>query len=280
MRILFYFVLIFLIGCNVKNKGNTTHSRATSNVIAPTGGTGYRYIDKQNGYVVYDTTGRKRLIDSLGIREMYIDARWRFYALVCNSKISTDKMHIRSGDCKYPDSTCYGELYLDVVNVVPWGYGYYTCNRSKIDSPGYEIELNIAYQEKCNPYFLTCYNCISFLSYSMDDMNNPVMISVNRQINYNMESLPGEDALSYCSFNSSSKNQILFRTRFPIQPEVVKYVRENAKKINPWFKAEARRRGLFDSVKYPPAEVEMELRRRKKKDYYLKPGQNMWAKND
>jgi hypothetical protein len=38
----------------------------------------------------------------------------------------------------------------------------------------------------------------------------------------------------------------------PIKPDVVKYIRENTSKLDPWFIAEARRRGIFDSVKYPP----------------------------
>ena len=44
-----------------------------------------------------------------------------------------------------------------------------------------------------------------------------------------------------------------------MQPEVIYYIRENQKKINPWFYAEAARRGVFDSVKYPPEKIQEQM---------------------
>lgn len=37
----------------------------------------------------------------------------------------------------------------------------------------------------------------------------------------------------------------------PLQPEVIKYIRQNKDKIDPWFYQEAKKRGVFDSTKFP-----------------------------
>jgi hypothetical protein len=42
------------------------------------------------------------------------------------------------------------------------------------------------------------------------------------------------------------------RMGYPTQPDMIEYVRENRAKLDPWFVDEAKKRGIFDSVKYPP----------------------------
>jgi hypothetical protein len=44
--------------------------------------------------------------------------------------------------------------------------------------------------------------------------------------------------------------------RNPYQPEIIKYVREHPDKIHPWFLAEAKKRGMFDSVRFSPKWVD------------------------
>jgi len=36
------------------------------------------------------------------------------------------------------------------------------------------------------------------------------------------------------------------------QPEIIKLIRENSSRLHPWFLNEAKKRGMFDSVKYTP----------------------------
>ncbi|MBX2906002.1 MAG: hypothetical protein KF744_08195 [Taibaiella sp.] len=49
----------------------------------------------------------------------------------------------------------------------------------------------------------------------------------------------------------------------PIQPEVLKFVRENEAILNPWFLSEAHRRGLFDSLKYRPSWIDSAISAKK-----------------
>ena len=44
---------------------------------------------------------------------------------------------------------------------------------------------------------------------------------------------------------SFSGNSLYNQIENPLQPEVIKYIKENKNKLNPWFKAEAIRRGLI-----------------------------------
>jgi len=50
----------------------------------------------------------------------------------------------------------------------------------------------------------------------------------------------------------------------PIQPEVIRFVRENKAILNPWFLSEAIHRGLFDSTKYSPELIDSAIIRKQR----------------
>ncbi len=53
--------------------------------------------------------------------------------------------------------------------------------------------------------------------------------------------------------------------RNPFQPEIIRYVRMHEKEIHPWFAAEARKRGMFDSIRYSPEWIDAQIKINKQK---------------
>ena len=193
--------------------------------------------------------------DSLGFSESLIDARWRLFCLYCDSTICYE-----IGEPKTTITCTVGELDLEIG-----GYNYGLKEYEPEPEPVTEISFSY---RLLIPGNLTDYLSIPFPShycgffYSSSYKTSPSLIfnyyGVVSQLKMHRK-LPKLD--------STIRDKI--RIYNPMQPEVINYIRTHSATINQWFLAEAHKRGVFDSVKYPPQKVleEIEFNQKHKQDY-------------
>jgi hypothetical protein len=189
--------------------------------------------------------------DSLMLRVHYSNAKWLMYCFCCLDTVFYTENAINQ--MGFPLYKLFGEMELSLV-----GLGTSAYSRGNKIRPDYiffiEPKNSEFYSDKIvksykgdslyyteNIFFRLIYSFKypkTALGFRVDDWTNYVTIYLDDKEYYKIYPCTCQIRKAYEIFNN------------PFQPEIIKYVRENAFKLNPWFLAEAKKRGMFDSVKY------------------------------
>ncbi len=188
--------------------------------------------------------------DSVYLKEIAADIKWRTYCICCMDTVRIRPEFTHKYEYKY---FLFGELDLvcevgkDQDNHIMRYFG----NKKIIKSCGgqcYPILSNdtstaphLSRRDGNGNFFIPGFN------YSKQVPGIPVEFGFDYAI-YSTDTFPARR--HGCRIDRAKK--ILFD---PFQPDIIQFVRENAGRLNPWFLNEARKRGMFDSVKYPPTWV-------------------------
>ncbi len=196
------------------------------------------------------------------LQKMCWDARWRQYCMYCDSPVRIPGI----------ESLTYGELELHA-----WFESDSVSHHYRVSEPIYQVSLDFTYKYKPMDYYIYEYlkdtvaeiaeyhfrQCIiNGLDYLRKNQELPLGFRIDRTHRGTM--------LDSIEVKFQPKKLREFRINNPMQPEVIYYIRENQTKINPWFYAEAKRRGVFDSVKYPPEKISTEIVANKKEKNKIK----------
>lgn len=160
----------------------------------------------------------EQTIDSLGIRKAHENVKWILYCIYCDDTVKT-------GDSIIKHNITYGTLPLRMTylsypytDTIAGFYAFYYNDTIELDFTGVKewvIVNGAGYKQNQDTlvYLLTRYGNIS-------------NVSCTDTIKYTRETCP-------------------IRELNPLQPEVIKYIRENQDKLDPWFRKEAIRRGVI-----------------------------------
>lgn len=196
--------------------------------------------------------------DSVNFKTVHDDARFRTYCFRCRHILYITDSARR--EYKIVDTMTYGELSLKLFDYSDFRENLQNPNAPDFvqkDTGGHLLEFDFAYNDSPVRYLFENKNWYDHFSgrlhnfkgfaliYSIDNVRFPKLLF---------------DGVSYMSVSMDNNEDIL---SLPLQPEVIDYIRTHQTKINPWFRAEAERRGVFDSVKYPPAKIAAQIARRK-----------------
>lgn len=153
-------------------------------------------------------------IEKLGAQKRYDNAKWALYCIYCD-------MHIRFRDPKHSidTTTTYGQLPLRFHHL-------------KIVGDTMEINFFFYYDNQKVDEFLT-----DFFPYSG---------AIFRGAKDSLAFYSSRGHASYFWFSCEDPKNCKERRVIPEQPEVVKYIKENKNKIDPWFLKEAIKRGIIE----------------------------------
>lgn len=153
------------------------------------------------------------LIDSLGLRTQFINWKWKIYCIYCDEKLD------------FVDSSI---IHDDIT------FGMLPLRFDRLSKSDDTVVLSFMFYYKdslrCVPRFISNY------------------------INYDAAYKIGIDTpLYYMGFGDGRFREWCADTlnctsRYvkPLQPEVIEYIKQNKEVIDPWFRAEAVKRGVID----------------------------------
>lgn len=214
--------------------------------------------------IVSDTACLRRVLTLPKLDSIHNDAKWRTYCVYYKDTVFYNKVDSeRSGLLNY-SLVSEIDLMLGAVhrmgNVIYSGLGNdYTVSFSLSFDEYYRDRDSIfRYDVQTENYIRLTHVT---LVYSMQRPSLPIAFVVNGKLHQMDTSMP----TAFC--RARYVKRVLHN---PFQPEIIKHVRDHADKLHPWFLAEAKKRGMFDSVKYPPKWIDKQIsiNRRKPKDCY------------
>lgn len=149
------------------------------------------------------------VIDSLGMRKQYDQAKWVLYCLNCDDKCEFFK------ETGIKDTLTFGMLDLKFERY-----------RKRADTV--DLEFNFYYHDtlKCDERVCRTHS-LTGLAYKVGAADYFALINV-RWGDY--------------VWKSSYSRSRLYK---PLQPEVIAYIKANRAQLNPWFRGEAKRRGII-----------------------------------
>ena len=249
---IFLSFLIVALSCNNKKK-NIAASEINNQKTNSLGKLGIKgNIDSSD-----NTKYFKKIIKENKLEKILEDAKWRMYAMYCDSIAFGDSIkYIDSGmSGRNSEKIRMGELDLEILMI-------------RLDTfrddlfPLVDVELSLVFVKKnAGSYtFAHLYNkTYSYGEFWYNKTTPEIPLAIRDDYGH---------AASLLQHIHHSKKDSITRSKIrvlnPMQPEVIYYVRENANKVNTWFLSEAERRGIFDSVKYPPANILQEINANKK----------------
>jgi hypothetical protein len=214
--------------------------------------------------IVSDTACLRRVLTLPKLDSIHNDAKWRVYCVYYK-----DTVFYNNVDADRNSSSNYGllsETNLMLGAVHQMGNVIYS---------GLENDYTLSFSYSFDEYYrgkdsvlrhdlqIENYNRLTrvTLVYSKERPSLPIAFVVND----NVQEVDSLHESSFCRLRYV--NRVLAN---PFQPEIIKHVRDHADKLHPWFLAEAKKRGMFDSVKYPPKWIDRQINinRRKPKDCY------------
>ncbi len=174
------------------------------------------------------------------LKDIYMDAKWRYYCSFCDSPVvlksgkrfTCGEFEARLGWLRDSNSTTV--IPEERKNIALSFEFYYH------DTPVGEMN---AIKNRGTDWG----NYIDGIVYAYDHPKLPrkIFYGIGIHTLYEGDTIDSERQKAYGKF----------RLMNPLQPEVIFYIRENAARIHPWFYHEAKKRGVFDSAEYPPADV-------------------------
>lgn len=191
------------------------------------------------------------------------DAKWRTYAACCiDTVFVADAAQKRLGRkyflfCELSLDQCYPGEVADTSKMAETWYNYGDrlvtldgARRLCVSAPGQNFSSHDLILQ-CGPNKTML---VPELGYSKAVGNNPSHMFLNG----------GSYQLIPEKFSDECRTKRLMETLTnPLQPEVIKFVRENEAILNTWFLSEAKRRGFFDSIKYNPRWVDSAISAKK-----------------
>jgi hypothetical protein len=155
-----------------------------------------------------------RIIDSLGFKDLYNETKWLMYCYQCD-----DTLKIMKYDT-LKDFVTFGTLELKFDEV------------DKYKDSGFDIRFNFYYKGiPC-----TSENIQSSPIWGMVYANK-----AGKKVYY----IAHGDVMNYMKDSCAPGRPCPSRFVNPLQPEVVRYINDNRKKLNPWFYREAKKRGVL-----------------------------------
>ncbi|MBS1529302.1 MAG: hypothetical protein JSU01_03250 [Bacteroidetes bacterium] len=155
-----------------------------------------------------------KLVDSLGVRTIFDDARWRMYCVYCD-QVCDFATTYRANKFDDIDSLTFGQLTLKLDTIVVK------------HNDSIQIFMSFFYDTlRCN-FTSNKREVMSGLAYKRGD-STPIYYI-----------LPG----AYKFYDRLDTGNRLTKG---LQPEVIKYIKENKDKIAPWFRKEAEKYGVFN----------------------------------
>lgn len=157
-----------------------------------------------------------RLVDSLSVRTIFDDTKWRMYCIYCDQRCDFEATY-RDNKFHGIDSFTFGQLKLKLDTIV-----------LKHDD-SIQIFVSFFYDTlQCN-FTSDKREVISGIGYKRDN-SNPIYYI-----------FPG----AYKFYNSLDTQNRLTKG---LQPAVIKYIKENKNRIDPWFRKEAEKRGVLSGT--------------------------------
>jgi hypothetical protein len=149
-----------------------------------------------------------RVIDSLNMREMYDQDKWAMYCLYC-------------------DDTCYMERDKDEPRLFS------------------TLDLRLKEVRQFNDTVEMDFNF-----YIHDTLRCKIAADGNRfYIKDGVGYRRGSDSIIYYTSSTTMKRfwERGLKSRYanPLQPDVVTFIKDNKEKLNPWFREEAKKRGVL-----------------------------------
>jgi hypothetical protein len=197
--------------------------------------------------------------DSLNLKTMYEHARWITYCIAClDTFYYTDYAQKKYN---FPPFSTIGEENLVLTSVE--GVSKHLQGKKLIANYSLSIApLNFFFEsdsilkEYKRDRFYYRKNVFLCYHYSIKQPTTPIAVEAFSQMH---------DPIHPSWAIKCPLVRALQILNNPFQPEIIKYVRENEKRINKWFLTEAKKRGMFDSVKYSSAWVEKQITANKQK---------------
>lgn len=197
----------------------------------------------------YDDNRIAKIISDQNLEKIVEDVKWRSYAMYCDStaifidKFLRTKSNIKMGELRLKILS----IILDTFHDIDDNDRFWGLKISLIYINSKNITYNVDNKTESYGEFL----------YKKNGLEKPLCIC--NDYGYWMSLLQN---IHHSIKDSIRRSKI--RVINTMQPEVIYYVRENANRIDPWFLSEAKKRGVFDSVLYPPAKIQEEISANKK----------------
>jgi hypothetical protein len=187
------------------------------------------------------------------------DARWRIYCAY-----AMDTVFIKKNTKRHfigRDFILFGELSLQVCEVTPRGKQYLPYNDINQIIPDYTLQFCPVIQGDTIKF----YNLISKNDW-FEKINIPVLcyskkIKKKPQCFFYKERIITFDTTTKYSLYCADKRARDLMID-PFQPPLIKFIRENPSRIDPWFLSEARKRGMFDTLTYPSTWIKRGIEQR------------------
>lgn len=268
MKLLIKIALLYtcFIGCKNPDKGvnNFVKMESTTKPLRNKFGIANLHSDKFSCY--YDSVGELVCtMDSVNFKTVHDDARWRIYCSICDHVLLvTDSAKVAY---KLIDTMTYGvlslKLYrykdfsgeLDDVNTPP---------KIKSEKGGHLLVFAPCFNDSPACYLFENKAAIIGVSRTLHNYCQVALIYANGELKFPIEEFAGSFSRE---IRKENKND---RLAYPLQPEVINYIRANKNKINPWFHKQAIINGVFDSVKYPPAKIASQIAYRMAREVRLR----------
>jgi hypothetical protein len=148
-------------------------------------------------------------ITKLGLQNVYDESKWAMYCIYCDEHVKFENNKIRS-------AMTFGEMSLKLNNVSVRD------DTTEMNYYFYYDTLRIDYTTTTNYPFAG------------------VVFKGGKQIYYSTF-----DVVRYIWVKCDDIDSCTDRWAKPLQPKVVQYIKENASKLDPWFKREAIKRGIL-----------------------------------
>lgn len=153
-------------------------------------------------------------IKHLGLEHLYDKSKWMLYCMECDAKLK-----FREETNIHDDITC---------GMLPLKFDHLEIRNDTI-----EIDFYFYYKSKKVDWKLVD-GMPTWGTVFKRNSDSIIMYSARDEYRYFMHSCV--DPTVECPF----------RTVNPLQPEVIKYIKENRDKLDPWFRQEAIKRGVID----------------------------------
>lgn len=163
------------------------------------------------------------IIDSLHLQQSYDSTKWYLYTYYC---MDTPSIFIGNGATQNIVDKPYSglELYFDSLVIRNDSFSFYFSFYNEVDQKLINYFNYADWTGAINGLLFSERNADTALYFVRSNSSMP---------------------LEWISFPRSAKDTTTFRRVRTVQPDVIQFIREHKATLNPWFYAQAKKRGLI-----------------------------------
>jgi hypothetical protein len=265
--LVFVFCFFTISGCKLKVDPIADIDPSSKNVLLENQRISKKFANLAHDYdgdafrFVNSNEEQKYIEDSLNLNDIISSAKWFTYCLACFDTVFYSQHAVSL--YWYPSFRPLSNMNYILKRI------YATKINSDLNNKEYEIVLGpddplfdssgivLPYKGKKRYYEFYVFFHLSFL---YRQQHKPIAFSSVYGHICNFVKLNEKIEYKFVYERSCVVRRAIKICLNPFQPDIIKYVRDNQNIIHPWFLNEAKQRGMFDSIKYNPVWIDLQIR--------------------